>query len=190
MEDDLFIDPELLQHLDPDFFTASGRALYVAQHFEKNLKSIVAALDLRAACHSGELSYADEDELEDFYIKKLKRSLNTSINKGLPEHAPEFLAEDFITYLLPPIDDAREARNRIAHEFLFGIEHTEIHSHGFKNMVESLHNDVRLIAEADFSVCSIMSGFNRDQLSLDRRRYVEQVVKWVMAPLQEDGQVR
>jgi hypothetical protein len=38
MHDDPLIDLSKLEEIDPELFTTCGRALYVAQHFEKHLK--------------------------------------------------------------------------------------------------------------------------------------------------------
>ena len=185
MDDDPLINLDLLQELDPDFFTACGRALYVAQHFEKNLRAVTAALDLRAAHISGELRGADAERLNDFYSAKLKRSLGKSIKDGLPNHLPEFLVEDFEKHMLPPLDKAREARNRVAHEFLFGIERTEVPSDVFEEIAASLRNDVRILADADFSVCCIIQGFNRAPTPCCRELYVDNLIRWVLSPLEQ-----
>lgn len=183
MDDDPLINLDLLQGLDPDFFTACGRALYVAQHFEKNLQGVTAALDLRAAHNSGELRGADTERLSDFCRTKLKRSLGKSIKEGLANHLPESLVEDFAKHVLPSLDKAREARNRVAHEFLFGVERTEVPSDVFEEIAGSLRNDVRILADADFTVCCIIQGFNHAPMPCCRERYVNGLIRWVLSPL-------
>lgn len=185
MDDDLLIDLDLLRDLDPNFFTTCGRALYVAQHFERNLRVIAAALDLRSAQASGKFPYSDEDKLNEFFETKLKRPLGESITSGLPKHIPQFLIEDFKKHMLPSLDKAREARNRIAHEFLFGIERTEVVSDVFEEMAESLREDVRILADADFSVCCIIHGFNQAPIPTCRESYVNKIVRWVFAPIEQ-----
>jgi len=179
MYDDPLIDIDSVRDLDPAFFTTCGRALYVAQHFERNLRGVAAALDFRSVHSSGELPSLDEDKLYEFLQIRLKRPLGEVITSGLPKHTPQFLIEDFRKHMLPALDKAREARNRIAHEFLFGIEGMEITSDVFGEIVESLREDVRVLADADFSVCCIIQGFNRAPLPTCRESYVNKIVSWV-----------
>jgi hypothetical protein len=182
MYDDPLIDVDLLRDLDPNFFTTCGRALYVTQHFERNLRVVAAALDVRSAHASGKFPSLDENTLNEFFETKLKRPLGEVIISGLSKHIPQFLIEDFKKHMLPSLDKAREARNRIAHEFLFGIERMEVASDVFEEMVESLREDVRILADADFSVCCIIQGFNRAPIPTCRESYVNKIVSWVFAP--------
>ena len=182
MHDNPLIDIDSVRDLDSAFFTTCGRALYVAQHFERNLRVVVAALDVRLAHASGELSSLHENKLNEYFETKLKRPLGKVIISGLPIHTPQFLTEDFKKHMLPALDKAREARNRIAHEFLFGIEGTEVTSDVCEQMVESLREDVRVLADADFSVCCIIHGFNRAPMPTRRERYVSKIVSWVFGP--------
>jgi len=182
MYDNPLIDIDSVRDLDPSFFTTCGRALYVAQHFERNLRVVAAALDVRSAHASGEFPSLDENELNEFFETKLKRTLGKIIISGLPKHTPQFLIEDFKKHMSPALDKAREARNHIAHEFLFGIERMEVTSDVFGQMVESLREDVRILADADFSVCCIIQGFNRAPIPTRRESYVNKIVSWVFAP--------
>lgn len=182
MYDNPLIDIDSVPDLVPAFFTTCGRALYVAQHFERNLRVVAAALDVRSAPASGEFPSLDENKLNEFFETKLKRPLGKVIISGLPKHTPQFLIEDFKKHMLPALDKAREARNRIAHEFLFGIERMEVTSDVFGQMVESLREDVRILADADFSVCCMIQGFNRAPIPTRRERYVNKIVSWVFAP--------
>jgi hypothetical protein len=125
---------------------------------------------------------ADAKELSDVYGEKLKRSLYKSISKGLLDHVPEGLKEAVKAHFLPPLDKAREARNRIAHEFLFGVEGLDLASSSFIDLANSLRQNVRLIADAGYSVCCIVRGFNKDPAPCCRERYVREVVQWVMEP--------
>lgn len=182
MYDNPLIDIDSVRDLDPAFFTTCGRALYVAQHFERNLRAVAATLDVRSAHASGEFPSLDENKLNEFLETKLKRPLGEVIISGLPKHTPHFLIEDFKNHMLPALDKAREARNRIAHEFLFGIEGMEVTSDVFGEMVESLREDVRILADGDFSVCCIIQGFNRAPIPTRRESYVNKIVSWVFAP--------
>ena len=166
--------------------TLCGRALYVAQHFEKNLRGIAAALELRSTRVSRKFQYSDEDELNAFFDTKLKRSLGKCIKSGLLNHVPQFAIEDFKKHLLPSLGKAREARNRIAHEFLFGIEGIEVPSVIFDEMTESLREDVRILANADFSVCCIIQGFNRAPIPTHEEIYVNSIVSWVFTPARQN----
>ncbi len=179
MHDDPCIDVNSVQDLDPAFFTTCGRALYVAQHFERNLRVIAAALDIRSAHASGRLPLSDEDGLEEFYKTKLKRSLGEVILFALPTYFPPFLIEDLKKHMLPSLDKAREARNRIAHEFLLGIEEMQVSSDVFEELTGSLREDVRVVADADFSVCCMIQAFNRAPLPTCRESYVSKIISWV-----------
>ncbi len=181
MYDDPFINLDLLLDLDPNFFTMCGRALYVAQHFERNLRAITAALDIRLAHASGEFHSLDENRLGEIYETKLKRSLGDVIISRLPKHVPQFLIEDAKKHMLPSLEEAREARNRIAHEFLFGIEGIKVASYVCEEMVEALREDVCILADADFSVCCMIQGFNRASTLTSRESYVNRIVGWVFA---------
>jgi len=182
MYDNPLIDIDSIRDLDPAFFTTCGRALYVAQHFERNLRVVAAALDVRSAYTSGKFASLDENKLNEFLETKLKRPLGEVIISGFPKHTPQFLIEDFKKHMLPALNKAREARNRIAHEFLFGIERMEVTSDVFGEMVESLREDVRILADADFSVCCIIQSFNRAPLPIRRESYVNEIVSWVFTP--------
>lgn len=183
MNGDAMIDIPLLKQFDPELFTACGRALYLAQHFERNLRSVVAALDLRMACTSGDVSPSDEEATEMLYDEGLKRGLGGSLRKGLPRHVPDWLREDFTRRMKPQLDAARKARNRIAHEMLFGIEGIDVRSGDFEDLVERLREDVLTLAKADFSVCYMIQGFNNEPVPSHRESYVEDTVKWVFEPI-------
>lgn len=183
MDDIPFIDPGLFIDLDPDFFTTCGRALFIAQHFEKNLRAITAALDLRKGHISGELGRSDKEGLSEFYSRKLNRTLGRAINDGLRAHLPETLAPYYTEYILPPLERAREARNRIAHEFLFGFDGMEAPSEVLNETAEALRDDVHALADADFSVCCLIQGFNGAPVPCNRERYVRNVIEWVLSPL-------
>lgn len=97
-------------------------------------------------------------------------------------HVPQFAIEDFKNHLLPSLDKARVARNHIAHEFLFGIEGIEVPSVIFDEMTEALREDVIILADADFSVCCIIQGFNRAPIPTRKEIYVDSIVSWVFTP--------
>jgi hypothetical protein len=183
MNGDALIDIPLLKQFDPELFTTCGRALYLAQHFERNLRSVIAALDLRMACTSGDVSPSDEETTEMLYEKGLKRGLGRSLTEGLPRHVPNWLKEDFGKRMQPQLSAAREARNRIAHEMLFGIEGIDVRSGDFEDFIERLREDVRTLAKADFSVCCIIQGFNNEPVPSRPESYVEDIVKWVFGPI-------
>ncbi len=185
MHDAPLIHKTMLQEFDPELFTACGRALYLAQHFERNFRVIVATLGLRAA------SPLNEEKLNAVYESNLKRSLGSSVRNALPKHVPAILKEDFEAHMLPKLDRAREARNRIAHEFLFGIEGLDICSTEFYEFIELFRQDVQLLAEADYSVCCMIQGFNREPLPTCHNLYIKDIVKWVFEPIDgllQDGQ--
>ena len=185
MHDDPLIHKTMLQEFDPELFTACGRALYLAQHFERNFKGIVAALDLRT------VSPSDEETLNTVCEKNFKRPLGSSLSNALPKHVPDILKGDFDTHMLPQLDSAREARNRIAHEFLCGIEGLDICSTEFDEFIELFRRDVQLLADADYSVCCMIQGFNREPAPTCRNLYIKDIVKWVFEPIDgllQDGQ--
>ena len=167
-------------------FAVFGRALYLAQHFEKNLRGVAAALDFRAERVSSKIKFSDDSSLAEIYDKKLRRQLGPTISQGLPKHVPKELVDNFKKHMLPPLDNAKEARNRIAHEFLFGIEGMDCDGDSYRNLMDALREDVRILADADFSVCCIIQGFNKDPAPCNRVRYVDGVVKWVFMPTEED----
>lgn len=179
MHDDPRIDLNSVQDLDPAFFTTCGRALFVAQHFETNLRAIAAALGIRSAHASGRLPLSDEDELDEFCKTKLKRSLGEVILYALPTYLPPFLVEDLKKHMLPSLDEARKARNRIAHEFLFAIEEMQVSPDVFEELTGSLREDVHVIADADFTVCCMIQAFNKAPLPTCRGSYVSKIVSWV-----------
>ena len=88
MYDNPLIDIDSVRDLDPAFFTTCGRALYVAQHFERNLRAVAATLDVRSAHASGEFPSLDENKLNEFLETKLKRPLGEVIISGLPIFPP------------------------------------------------------------------------------------------------------
>ncbi|MDD5483945.1 MAG: hypothetical protein PHP98_09930 [Kiritimatiellae bacterium] len=184
MPDDPLISRSKLEGSDP-LFTTCGRALYVAQHFERNLRGVAAALDIRAACIGGELSPSDEKKLSKAYGEKLERRLCESISPGLSGHIPEALKQEFEAYMLPLFDRARKARNRIAHDSLFGIEGLQIPSDAFDQIVNSFRKDVEILAGADFSVCNIIQVFNKEPVPCCRKSYVDDIIKWVFEPINE-----
>ncbi len=101
MFDDPLIRVCAFEETAPELFTSCGRALYVAQHFEKNLRSIAAALDVKAACVTGVLPLADAGQVSDSYERKLKRPLYKAIFEGLLGHVPQGLKDAARTHLFP-----------------------------------------------------------------------------------------
>ena len=185
MEDLPFISESMLRDVDPGLFTSCGRALYVAQHFEKNLKGFLAGIDLLATHIKGDLNISDHNTINALHEKKLKRSLKECISKGFAGYLPDDLKDVFNEWALPQLNAAREARNRIAHDFLFGIEDIESGSEYLKTLLNRFRQDVTQLAEADHGMCCIFQGFNRELAACDRQSYVDYVVNWVLEPIAE-----
>lgn len=184
-QDPPFINEGCLRDIDPGLFASCGRALYVAQHFERNLKGFLAGFNVLAAGIKGDLDISNPDDVNALHAKKLKHSLNDCICKGFTAFLPDDLRAVFDEWALPQLNAAREARNRIAHDLLFGIEESEPDSESLAMLLSRFRQDVVLLAEADHGICCVFQGFNRELSICDHRTYVDYVVNWVCEPIAE-----
>ena len=176
-----FIDPEPLDDIDSGLFITFGRSLYVAQHFEANCRALATLLDVRDAHQSGKISTSNEDQDFNKFVDKLwKRLLAQNIGRLVNQYMPHELKD----FLFPILDEARKARNYIAHNLTLGCEtlafETEIH----EDVVEEVHKLVTKIAEADKHICCIMQVVTNEPIPTGEylKRYQEEIALWVCEP--------
>lgn len=160
-----------------------GRALAFATSFECNCKSLEALTEMKRG-----LDFSDEESMAEFskeLDKKLLGRRTKDITKNLKKGA-ETLAEKDMSYLVEfwatnlgeKLEDARKARNEIAHDLTKGIEYyAEDDDERRKNLID-VETLVRRIAKADVEVYNLCQILTKEP-TVDAGGYCETAVKWV-----------
>ena len=170
MNDLPFIDYESQSRtqFSDECYRALGRALYVAQHFEANCKSLVTLLDIKSSVDS-----YDDPEFTKLIEKLWNRSLGNNIGTlkmyGIPEDVYSVL------------NKAKEGRNHIAHEVTLGVEHKIEQDLGRKEILHEIAGAIRDIAEGDKIIgLLIQSATNEPRPSSSYLHdYANKIVGWV-----------
>lgn len=162
-----------------------GRALAFATGFECNCKAIEALTEMKRG-----LDFSDEESMAEFcreLNKKLLGRRTKDITKTLKKGAEaladkdkdmSYLVEFLATNLGEKLEDARKARNEIAHDLTKGIEHYAEDIEWRKNIIKDVETLVRRIAKADVEVYNLCQIITKEPI-VDASGYCEAAVKWV-----------
>jgi hypothetical protein len=168
MKPDIFMDDFERTEWGDSIYSAIGRVLTLANHFESSCRSLVGILQLKTTSHEILESPTGIKELSD---ELYRRSLGQNISIFAP-------AQDDFRHLL---DKARDARNEIAHEIALGMEDQE----GLERNEEFFLGRIRelslTLAEADRAVCFALTVVTHDHMPDNDflNEYPERIAKWV-----------
>jgi hypothetical protein len=168
MKPDIFMDDFERTEWGDSIYSAIGRVLTLANHFESSCRSLVGILQLKTTSHEILESPTGIKELSD---ELYRRSLGQNISIFAP-------AQDDFRHLL---DKARDARNEIAHEIALGMEDQE----GLERNEEFFLGRIRelslTLAEADRAVCFALTVVTHDHMPDTDflNEYPERIAKWV-----------
>lgn len=161
-----------------------GRALAFATSFECNCWALEALTEMKRG-----LDFPDEKSMAEFCKKLGKKLLGCRtkditklLKKGaesLAEKDMSCLVEFLATELGEKLEDARKARNEIAHDLTKGIEHYAEDDGGRKNIIKNVEKLVRRLAEADVEVYNLCRIITKEPRFVDASGYCEAAVKWV-----------
>jgi hypothetical protein len=168
MKPDIFMDDFERTEWGDSIYSAIGRVLTLATHFESSCHGLVGILQLKTSPHEILESPTGIKELSDeLYLRSLGRNISI--------FAP---AQDDFRHLL---DKARDARNEIAHEIALGMEDQE----GLERNEEFFLGRVRelslTLAEADRAVCFALTVLTHDHMPNNDflKKYPERIAQWV-----------
>lgn len=138
-------------------------------------------LDVRDAHRSGKILPPNEDpDFNKFVDKLCKRLLAQNIGRLVNQYMPHELKD----FLFPILDEAKKARNYIAHNLTSGFETLAFETEIQEGLVEEVHKLVTKIAEADKHICCIMHAVTNEPIpsSEHLKRYQEKIASWVCEP--------
>ena len=121
--------------------------LTLATEFECYCRGVAVLLGIRSAASSN--SALSIEELNQFGAEILSRQLNRNMNAIFRDSEPG--REDLVSVF----DDAREARNRVAHDITKGSRGDIETADGRANLLEILQNETAIIARANFLIASL-----------------------------------
>jgi hypothetical protein len=154
-----------------------GRALAFVTSFEMNCKSLEAIMEMK----KGLLCNKDEDSITDFCGKLERKVLGKCIGKIMEEFKKGEDAFEFMgsinKWLEEILDDARNARNDIAHDITKGIEHCAEHPERRAVLIKEVEALVRRVAEADVQVYNLCQFLTKEPTFTGN--YCDDAVKWV-----------
>jgi aspartyl/asparaginyl beta-hydroxylase (cupin superfamily) len=176
-----FINAKQMENIHPGLFITFGRALYVAQHFEANCRALATLLDVKGTHRSGKFSPSNEDADFNVFVDKLwKRMLAKNIGRLVNHYMPADLKD----FLFPILDEARIARNYIAHNFTLGCETLVLEPEHREGLIEEIRKLVGRITEADKHICCIMQAVTHEPIPTGEylQGYQEEIASWVCEP--------
>jgi len=161
-----------------------GRALAFATSFECNCWALEALTETKRG-----LDFSDEESMAEFcreldkkFLGRRTKDITKNLKKGaetLAEKDMSCLVEFLATNLGKKLEDARKARNEIAHDLTKGIEHYAEDDERRKNLIKDVETLVRRIAEADVEVYNLCRILTKEPRFTDTSKYCEAAVKWV-----------
>jgi hypothetical protein len=165
-----------LFHLDMrplHYFSVLGRALFTAQQLEMNCRAIAGFLHMRQliAAHGSSI-------LEDATFMK---GMNQLWKKTLGQHINSLNEMSMFTDEAAPIfEEARKARNRIAHDIAMGV--TDRLDSELDERIGEIKDLVWKIAAADKIAAALIHLQNKDPLPRKDffASYEDRVVAWVV----------
>ena len=172
MNPDIFFDNLERTEWTDRHFAAIGRALALASRFDKGCSALARLLGLKY----GGVGSPSTDEFQDLADTLRRRQLHQHVAS-----IAKFLGSD--ASVLNTLNEARKARNTVAHELSLGVEQwlSRLHLHLPEHLLEALPGIVRPLAEGDRLVSILLSLFTHEPLPTERflEQYPEALVKWV-----------
>jgi len=168
MKPDIFIDDFERTESGDSIYSAIGRLLMLATHFERSCRGLVGILQLKTIPHEILESSTGIKELSD---ELYRRSLGQNISTFAPTQG------DFRLLL----DNARKARNEIAHEIALCMEDQEGLEYNGESCLGRIRELALILAEADRAVCFALTVLTHDHIPNDDflKKYPERITQWV-----------
>jgi hypothetical protein len=179
MQPDNLIRPNaFVSTLHTQYFATVGKALHVAQHFEKTCKCLVNIIDLKQSVIAGSISI-DEGGLSTFCDKIQKRMLGSAIRdfEQLASIPPD---------LLSVLKKANTSRNNIAHDSTCTAIDPFSPEESLWESLEGLSEDVNNICTAAEAVCSIIHSVTEQEALHLRKHYTTGVMLWVFSDFKNE----
>ena len=189
-------------HFSDECYGIIGRALAFATSFECNCKALEALIEMQSG-----LDFSDKKYIAEFnrkFEKKLLGSRMNAIQKALKKGAMDLakngdntlenedhklgtitnkdlslLALDSVKTLGEKFEDARNARNDIAHNVTKGIGHGVENDKGREGIIKNVETLVRRVAATDVEVYNLCRILTKGSRLNDTDNYCETAVKWV-----------
>ena len=168
MKPDIFMDNFERTEWGDSIYSAIGRALTLATHFESSCRGLVVILQLKTTPHEILESPTGIEELSD---KLYQRRLGQNISTFAPTQ------DDFRCLL----DKARNARNEIAHEIALGMENQKALERNEEFFLGRIRELSLTLAEADRAVCFALTVLTHDHMPNNDflKKYPERIAQWV-----------
>ena len=173
---DLFFHP--LPQLDIgllNYFSILGRALFTAQHFETNCRALAGFLLIKEDQAKNGSNLLEAPEFHSKMNKLWGQSLGSIILRiPLGISRPNDISQ--------ALDEARDARNQIAHWATVGVDiknETEL-----STRINEISILVQKVARADKYIATLLHVINKDSIPADAffRQYEKTVADWVCEP--------
>lgn len=165
----IFLDDFEITENTEFFHSIIGRCLILSSRFESLCKDLYIRINMPLEIIK---SYLNKEKDQNFSENLLKyKPLNNILKNIEPYINSEELNQLF--------QDAKKARNDIAHEFcvnLSGCIDLKVTNDSFYKRVEEL---IKPIIRADYYLSTILHYFNKDGISLAFNIYHNNVVEWV-----------
>ena len=172
MKPDIFFDDLERTDFTDRHFAAIGRALALATRFDKGCSVLGRLLGLK---YSG-VGSPSTAEFQDLAVTLRRRQLHQHVAS-----IAKFLGSD--ASVLTTLNEARKARNTVAHELTLGVEQwlSRLYLHLPEHLLETLPGIVRPLAEGDRLVSLLLSLLTHEPLPTEDflERYPEALVAWV-----------
>jgi hypothetical protein len=162
------LDNELLH-----YFSVLGRALFTAQQLEMNCRAIVGFLHMRDQAIIQGPSAIEDPKFQEWMDQLWKKTLGQHIKTLCKTYS-------FSDEISPIFEDARKARNTIAHEIAMGVI-DRLDSGGLDEQIVEIKDLVRKIAAADKIAAAVIHILNKDPLTTTDffGSYEDKIVAWV-----------
>lgn len=161
------MDKELLH-----YFSVLGRALFTAQQLEMNCRAIVGFVHMRTQTEFLGTSAIDDPKFQEWMENLWKRTFGHHIKELQKIYG-------FPNEIYSIFEDARVARNTIAHEITMGV--LDRIEYSGEPQIDEIKDLVRKIATADKIASSILQAINKEPFppAVFYLSYEDNIVAWV-----------
>jgi hypothetical protein len=161
---------------EDSFLLTVGKSLALCQNFEINCKTALMWMDLATALKTQEVSLSEEEKLNDFVSKLMKRMLGENIKRLKEKYG---INEKHISIL----SLAKDGRNFIAHDAAKAFFEPRYGEQSMSSVLPELYKHVQAVAAGDNMVASWNYEINEKEPAphLLRKSYPDEVVKWVFS---------
>jgi len=153
------------------YYAALGRLLAYATRFEWNCRGLSKIIAIR---ENREIVDAPPEERA-IFMNKLEMALASHIKRLVPRFVeiPGLSIENVF-------DNAKAARNTVAHEVALNIEHRVQDPFRREQLLTNLTELAKQLAVADMFVCAAISIINQDPLpTFGSTEYENKIASWV-----------